>query len=124
MELKDLSSNWKKLQHTLKQKSVISDAKSTDEKREGLHGLKRKLSGKRSLHPQHIQYPRAKRRKPSARMEVTYSEQEAASPIKSPSTIRSIAQSIKTTFAADCVNEGLSQTYIAIEYNLFAFAAY
>jgi hypothetical protein len=124
MELKDLSSNWKKLQLALKQKNVISDTKSTDEGRERPHGLKRKLSGKGSLNPQHIQYPRTKRRKPSARMEATYSEQEAAAPTKAPPTIRSIAQSIKTSFAADRVNEGLSQTYVAIEYSLFAFAAY
>jgi hypothetical protein len=116
MELKDLSSNWKKLQLTLKQKGVASEAETTDEGREKQRGLKRKRAEKDPLHSQRAQHPQAKRGKLLAGMGILHSRRDTAASTQPPPTIRSIAQSAKSSFAADRVNEGRSQTYGATEY--------
>lgn len=124
MELKNLSSNWRKLQPTLPQKNVKSSTKATDEGRQGPLGLKRKRVKNSSLQSQHTTYARTKRMKLNEDMEITHTAQKAAAPIDAAPTIRSIAQANKTTNAPDRVNEGLSQTYGAITYSPLIFAAY
>jgi hypothetical protein len=115
MELKDLSSNWRKLQPTLPQKKAKSSIKAADEGRERVFCLKRKHVENSSLQPHRTTYPRTKRMKRSEDMEATHREQKAAAPIEVPPTIRSIAQANKTiTNAPDRVNDGLSQTHVAI----------
>jgi hypothetical protein len=124
MELKNLSSNWKKLQPTLKQKNVASDRKATDQGRERPQGVKRKRAEKGSLLQQHAPYPPTKRRKPSAGMGVTYSGQDKDAPVQAPPIIRSVAQSATPSIAADRVNEGLSQTYVAPDHRPFSTPLY
>ena len=115
MELKDLSSNWRKLQPTLPQKKAESSTKAADEGREKAYCLKRKHVQNSSLQSHRTTYLRTKRMKRSEETEATHTEQKAAAPIEVPPTIRSIAQANKTiTSASDRVNDGLSQTHVAI----------
>jgi RNA exonuclease 4 len=111
MELKDLSSNWKKLQPTLKQSSAIPNKRATDKRQENRHGLKHKRSEGSPPRSQYTQFPRAKRSKKTTGMGVSYSKQDAAVSIPASPTIRPIAQSRRASSAADRVNEGLAQTY-------------
>jgi hypothetical protein len=124
MELKDLSSNWRKLQPTLPQKKAKSSTKATDERQETSFGLKRRREEDSSLQSRRTTYPQTKRMKRSEDMEVTHTEQKVAAPIKASPIIRSIAQQNRTTNAPDRVNEGLSQTHVAITYSPFIFTAY
>jgi hypothetical protein len=113
MELKDLSSNWKKLQLTLKQNNIALNEQLSAGGGEKQHDLKRKRAEGGALCSQSTRYPKTKRRKTTAKMEDSMSRQDAAVPPQSRPIIRSVARSGSTSFAADRVNEGLSQTYVA-----------
>jgi hypothetical protein len=119
MELKDLSSNWKKLQLTLKQNNVASNEQLSAGGRERQHDLKRKRAERGPLHSQSTRYPKSKRRKATTRMEDSISRQDAVVPPQPRPTIRSVAPSGSSSFAADRVNEGLSHTYVANKYQQF-----
>jgi hypothetical protein len=113
MELKDLSSNWKKLQLTLKQNNVALKEQLSAGGREKQHDLKRKRAERDPLHSQSTRYPKTKRRKATARIEDQMSRQDAVVRPQPRPTIQSVAPSGSTSFAADRVNEGLSHTYVA-----------
>jgi hypothetical protein len=119
MELKDLSSNWKKLQLTLKQNNVALNEQLSAGGREKQYDLKRKRAERGPLRSQSTQYPKTKRRKTTAKMEDSMSRQDAAVPPQSCPTIRSVAPLASTSFVVDRVNEGLSQTYVANRYRPF-----
>jgi hypothetical protein len=118
MELKDLSSNWKKLQLTLKQNNVALNEQLSAEGRKR-HDLKRKRAERGPLRSQSTGYPKTKRRKATAQMEDSMSRQDAVVPPQPRPAIRSVAPSGSTSFAADRVNEGLSHTYVANKYRPF-----
>jgi len=119
MELKDLSSNWKKLQLTLKQNNVALNEQLSAGGREKQHELKRKRAERGPLRSQSTRYPKTKRRKATAEMEDSMSRQDAVVLPQPRPTIQPVAPSGSTSFAADRVNEGLSHTYVANKYRLF-----
>jgi hypothetical protein len=119
MELKDLSSNWKKLQLTLKQNNVVLNEQLSTGGREKQRELKRKRADRGPLPSQSTRYPNTKRRKATAKIEDSMSRQDAAVPPQARPTIRSVAPSGNAPFVADRVNEGLSQTYVANKYRPF-----
>jgi hypothetical protein len=119
MELKDLSSNWKKLQLTLKQNNVALNEQLSAGGREKQHELKRKRAERGPLRSQSTRYPKTKRNKATAEMEDSMSRQDAVVPPKPRPTIQPVAPSGSTSFAADRVNEGLSHTYVANKYRPF-----
>src|SRR5277367_2050656 len=116
MELKDLSSNWKKLQLTLKQNNAALNEQLSAEGREKQHDLKRKRAERGPLRSHSTQYPKTKRRKATVKREDSMSRQDAVIPPQPRPTIQSVAPSGSTSFAADRVNEGLSHTYVANKY--------
>ena len=114
MELKDLSSNWKKLQLTLKQKNAVSEDTATNQRREQQRRPKRKQDDKVTFRSQHAQYPHTKRLKRSTEMNLSHSNKDATTPTQHPPTIRSLAQASRTSFGTDRVHEGLSPRCAAI----------
>ena len=119
MELKDLSSNWRKLQLTLKQNNVALNEQLSAGGREKQRDLKRKRAERGPLRSQSTRYPRTKRRKATAKLEDSMPRQGAAVTPPSRPTIRPAAPSESASFAVDRVNEGLSQTYVANKYRPF-----
>jgi hypothetical protein len=119
MELKDLSSNWKKLQLTLKQNNVALNEQLSTGGREKQRDLKRKRTDRGPLHSQSTRYLNTKRRRATAKIEDSMPRQGAAVPPQSHPTIPPITPSGSTPFVADRVNEGLSQTYVANKFTPF-----
>lgn len=113
MELKHLSSNWKKLQATIQQNKENVIQRSTIDGHEKPHGAKRKRVAESTLHSQKVGYPEVKKRRSGAKMGSVQSGQHA-SPTSQNATSRfqSVNQSAKPSFAADRINEGLSPTCV------------
>jgi hypothetical protein len=123
MDHTDLSSNWKKLQLTLKEKNAASNDNPTDGTREKHHGLKRKRDDKGTVRTQRVQHRHSKRRMKGTEADAFYSGQDTAAR-EAHRTIRSIAQSVNSSFAADRVNEGLAQKYVIFKHCLYTAIPY
>jgi hypothetical protein len=115
MELKDLSSNWKKLQLTLKQNNVALNEQPSTGGREKQRDLKRKRADRSPLRSQSTRYPNTKPRNATAKIDLM-PRRNVAVPRQSRPTIPPVGSA---PFVADRVNEGLSQTYVANKYRPF-----
>jgi hypothetical protein len=108
MELKDLSSNWKKLQASLGKKAanIKADAKANGEKSQNV--LKRKRADD-ATRPRKRSAPKPSRRVFSANMEKSNLKDEGTIVRDSGRTNAKAASKPTTTpFAPDRINEGLS----------------